>query len=295
MAEPTPAEPTPNEPFPGEGHSISDLDITTEQRSATVARSLSPVTDAVRSPSGAAGLGYLVALVDVNAAIVALCASHPDWTATADLMLHESAPLVRGPAILQSTLTRAGSRLIVVSFDIYDGDGVAGLDQVGDPIELRRVAAGLVTFARVPAATSAASGVFDPLGGIGQRRRMEPIGGVPTQPLLVRCGLTVVDAARGEVELPNTPYVHNSRGRINGGVLGMVFQGAAEAVAPGFAASDLHIHYLAGARSGPVRTSTVVLRAASDHVVCRVEAVDAGSDDRMIATATVTLQRVPRP
>jgi len=103
-------EPTPNEPFPADGHSISDLDITTEQLSATRARSLSPVTDAVRDPSGAAGLGYLVALVDVNAAMVALCASHPDWTATADLMLHEAAPLVKGPAILESNLTRAGSR-----------------------------------------------------------------------------------------------------------------------------------------------------------------------------------------
>ena len=292
MAEPTPAEPTPNEPFPADGHSISDLDITTEQLSATRARSLSPVTDAVRDPSGAAGLGYLVALVDVNAAMVALCASHPDWTATADLMLHEAAPLVKGPTILESNLTRAGSRLIVVGFYIYDGDGVSDLDEVGDPIEQRRVATGLVTFARVPAATSAASGVFDPLGGIGQRRHMEPVGGVPTQPLLERCGLTVIDAARGEVELPNTPYVHNSRGRINGGVLGIVFQGAAEAAVPGYAGSDLHIHYLAGARTGPVRTSTVVVRAADDHVVCRVEAVDAGSDDRVIATATVTLQRI---
>jgi hypothetical protein len=45
----------------------------------------------------------------------------------------------------------------------------------------------------------------------------------------------------------NSPYVQNSRGRINGGVLGMVFQGAAEAAAPGYVGSDLHIHYLASA------------------------------------------------
>ncbi len=46
-----------SEPLPGvpERNSISDLDITTEQLSATQARSLSPVTDAVRDPSGAAG------------------------------------------------------------------------------------------------------------------------------------------------------------------------------------------------------------------------------------------------
>ena len=274
------------------GGSISDLDITTEQLSATHARSLSPVTDAVRDASGAASLGYLVAIVDVNASMVALCAAHPDWTATADLMLHEAAPLLNGPAILESRLTRAGARLIIVGFDIYDGGGISDLDELADPIEQRRVATGLVTFARVPAATSAASGVFDPLGGIGQRRHMEPVGGVPTQPLLARCGLTVIDAPVGVVELPSSPYVHNSRGRINGGVLGMVFQGAAEAAVPGHVASDLHIHYLAGARTGPLRTSTVIVREAPDHAVCRVEAVDAGADDLVIATATVTLQRI---
>ena len=54
---------------------------------------MAPVTDAVRDASGAAGLGYLVGLVDVNTAMVGLCASQPDWTATADLMIHEAAPL----------------------------------------------------------------------------------------------------------------------------------------------------------------------------------------------------------
>ena len=73
--------------------------------------------------------------------------------------------------------------------------------------------------------------------------------------------------------------MHNSRGRINGGVLGMVFQGAAEATAPGYVGSDLHIHYLAGAHVGPIRTDTHVVREADDHVVCRVEAFDAGADD----------------
>ena len=66
------------------GGSITDLDITTEQLSASRARSTAPLTDAVRDASGAAGLGYLVGLVDVNTAMVGLCTSQPDWTATAD-------------------------------------------------------------------------------------------------------------------------------------------------------------------------------------------------------------------
>src|SRR5947208_12938334 len=152
-------------------HSISDLDITTEQLSATRARSLSPVTDAVRNAAGAAGLGYLTALVDVNASFVALCGAHPDWTATADLALHESRALVRGPAVLETHLVRAGSKLVVVATDIYDGDGLRDLDDVGDPIDLVRVATCVATFARVPATASAVSGTFDPLGTLGKRRR----------------------------------------------------------------------------------------------------------------------------
>jgi acyl-coenzyme A thioesterase PaaI-like protein len=120
---------------------------------------------------------------------------------------------------------------------------------------------------------------------------VEREGPLPTDPLLQRIGMKVVDAAGGVVELPNSPYVQNSRGRVNGGVLGMVFQGAAEAVAPGYVGSDLHIHYLASARVGPIRTDTHILREVDDHVVCRVEAMDAGNDDLVVAQATVTLQR----
>ncbi|HEY3673543.1 MAG TPA: acyl-CoA thioesterase domain-containing protein [Acidimicrobiia bacterium] len=281
----------PGPPESAVGGSITDLDITTEQTSLTSARSMSPLTDAVRDASGAAGLGYLVGLVDVNTAMVGLCASSPDWTATSDLMLHEAAPLVHGPTILESHLTRAGSRLIVVSVDIYDGDGLTDMDELTDPIELTRVATGLVTFARVPASTSTASTTWDPTATIGERRHMELSGALPTAPLLERIGLTVMDAPGGVVEVANSPYVRNSRGRINGGVLGMVFQGAAEAAAPGYVGSDLHIHYLASARVGPIRTDTHIVREVDDHVVSRVVAMDAGADDLVVAQATVTLQR----
>ena len=101
----------------------------------------------------------------------------------------------------------------------------------------------------------------------------------------------VVDAAAGVVELPNSPYVQNSRGRINGGVLGMVFQWAAEATAPGYAGSDLHIHYLAARASVRCAPRPYVVREVDDHVVCRVVAMDAGADDLVVAQATVTLQR----
>jgi acyl-coenzyme A thioesterase PaaI-like protein len=145
--------------------------------------------------------------------------------------------------------------------------------------------------ARLPASTSTASATWDPTSTIGVRRRLEREGELPTEPLLERIGMTVLDAPGGVVEVPNSPYVQNSRGRINGGVLGMLFQGAAEAAAPGYVGSDVHVHYLASARVGPLHTETVVVREVDDHVVCRVVATDAGADDLVVAQATVTLQR----
>src|SRR5262249_26691430 len=132
------------------------------------------------------------------------------------------------------------------------------------------------------------------LGEIGTRRRWMSLPTLSTVPLVTRCGIEVVDAVDGVVELPDSDYVHNSRGQVGGGVLGVVFQAAAEAAHPGFTSSDIAIHFLAGARVGPVRTRGFVVRESRDHVVRRVEAVDAGADDRLVAQATITLQRVER-
>jgi acyl-coenzyme A thioesterase PaaI-like protein len=276
-----------------EPRSSTDLDMVVDQLSATRARSLAPLTDAVRDASGAAGLGYLATALDVTAAMVSLCAAVPDVTVTTDLMFHEVAPLVGGPTIIEANLMRSGARLIAVGVDVYDGDGAAELTDLPDVIELLPVATGIVNFARAQSPTSTLLHVADPLSFVGRRRHWKPFHALPTEPLMERCGIQVVDAAAGIIELPNTTYVHNNRGRISGGVLGTVFQAAAEAAFPNFVGSDLHVHYLAPARIGPLRTSTAVVREAADHVVCQIEAVDVGADDLLVvAQATVTLQRM---
>ena len=162
------ADTTAPSPSPTFGGSISDLDITTEQLSATRPRSMSPVTDAVRDASGAAGLGYLVALVDVNTAMVGLCAAHPDWTATADLMLHEAAPLVHGPddpgepshpRRVAPDRGRASTSTTATASPTWTSSATRSTSAASPP--------GLVTFARVPASTSSVSATWDPTRRIG--------------------------------------------------------------------------------------------------------------------------------
>lgn len=83
-------------PYPPEHHVLRDLRVTTMLATAEHAVSLAPVPDSVRNAAGAASLGFLVAVVDTNAAPLALVAGQPDWTATADLALHATAGSPKG-------------------------------------------------------------------------------------------------------------------------------------------------------------------------------------------------------
>lgn len=291
--------------YPPQRHVLRDLDITTEQVSAGRSISIAPVVEGVRNAAHAASVGFLAAVVDVNCALVALIASQPDWTATADLALHAAGWLTEGPAIVDSRLLRAGANLVVVSVDVYDGQGLGDLDDLGDLARLGRdhgpgdlgrmprAAAGTLTFARIPRHASSSSGPLDLDGIVGQRRRMTPAAPPPPAPLADRIGLRVIDPADGVVELDKTDYVRNSFDALNGGVLGMVFEAAATAAVPDLVATDLQIHYLAQAKAGPARTTTRVLRRSSDHAVCAVEIEDGGDAGALLSVATVTLQRPP--
>jgi len=292
--------------YPPERHLLRDLDITTEQVTARRSVSLAPVDDAVRNPAGTAGIGFVAAVVDVNCATVALVAGQPDWTATADLTLYGLRGLTEGPAIVDSRLVRAGTGIVVVGVDVYDGHGIGSLDDLltgglgdGDQLTDRRplelATAGLVTFSRIPASASRSSSTFSPGSLIGQRRRMEPAAPRPEGTLLERVGLRVLHGDGGVVELDNHDYVQNSFGAINGGALGVLFQGAAEAALPGYSGADLQIHYLAQIKEGGTRTTVRVLRKGDEHAVCSVSAVEIGRPDRVIALATVTLLSYPSP
>ncbi|MCD9623969.1 hypothetical protein [Rhabdothermincola salaria] len=173
------------------------------------------------------------------------------------------------------------------------GHDVGGVGETGagDGVPTR-VATGLLTFARIPRSASASAGSFDPAALVGQHRSMEPPEPV-VGTLLERIGVEVVDASRGVVEIAHHDYVRNSFGTINGGVLGAVFQAAAEAMCPGLVATDVQIHYLSQVRTGPARTSATVSRDAADHRVVTLRCVDAGNDGQLLSLASVVLQRPP--
>jgi acyl-coenzyme A thioesterase PaaI-like protein len=286
------SDPDERPSYPPERHALRDLDVTTEFVTAERAISIAAIDDPVRNAAGAASLGFLTAVLDTNTGLLALISVQPEWTATLDLSLHATGWLTGGPLVLESRVVRAGSNIVVMGAELYDGLGIGDIAELhGHPGRLPRIAYATVSFTRIPARASVASGRTDPAAMIGQRRHLGPVYPPDPVPLAERIGLQVVDAPSGVVELHNHDYVRNSFGTINGGVWGVVFEGAAHAAVPGMLASDVQIHYLSQAKVGPARTSVDVLRRGDDHAVCAVRAVDAGNDDVNLALATVTLQR----
>jgi acyl-coenzyme A thioesterase PaaI-like protein len=236
---------------------------------------------------GTLRVGVVGAMIDSAGAVVAIGAATPDWIATADLTYTTVEPVRDGPVICSSRLVRAGATIIVIGVEVLDGHG----DDA--PENGRLCGSGLMTFSRIPGSASAV-GAVDPFRNIGVRTSNAHEHSRLDVPLHDKIGLRVVDAETGVVEIDKHDYVRNSFGTINGGVICMVFEGAAEAAARAvggrpFVVADLAIHYLAQTKAGPARTSCRVLRHDDRHAVCELTLVDAGSDDLLLSLATVTL------
>ncbi|MEE2732088.1 MAG: acyl-CoA thioesterase domain-containing protein [Pseudomonadota bacterium] len=243
-----------------------------------------------------ARLGVLATMLDVAGSDPVLAAWSPDWTATQDLSVHRIAPIQRGPIVVDAKTARLGKRVIFVSADLYDGNGITDIPTLQGAIDqpnkaetaLTHAARGLITFIRIP--RTGASGVdsYDPNLWVGKLKKRSADHHNP-ELLNERLGIDVIEAEAGIVEITNNPYVANSIGTINGGVQAITVEAAAEAMCPHRIAADLQLHFLSQLKVGPARTECTLVREATDHSVVEVHLVDAGAADRLVARALVTL------
>lgn len=263
----TPAE--PRSVYPPPGQVLSALGIEVSWPDHETMRGRSTVDVGLLGRDGRpGGVGALVPIVDLVAGIRSTALAGGDWLATSDVWLHERSPLERGPIDLSTRVLRAGRRTIVTTVEV---------STVGEPI-----ASASVEFTRIRREASAHA-TTDSRGVPAWTR----LGGGPLldEPLGEACGFRVVDAERGRVELDRGPFVANSTGTLQGGVVALLADVAAAAfVGPGSRCVDLEYRFLAPTADGPARTSAELLRVDGAHHVVRVEVVDA-ADGRLVGLA----------
>ncbi|MHB1517922.1 MAG: hotdog fold thioesterase [Acidimicrobiales bacterium] len=276
--------------------------------------------------------GVLATLVDVVGGVLAARELYPDWMATADLALRIIRP-ARGPVVeARASVLRRGRATLVVEAFVYDvddrnqyvrGDADAGhghgAKSISSPHSERRVAWASMTFAVL--ASGGAEGPSDSRFPGNDTSDSDHSGGTSLSdylfgrtwsmngpgfdvPVTDGVGITISDPAGGVASVEVNEYVQNSIGALQGGVMALLAETAAEqavASAVGGEAevriTDLQMAYLALGRIGPIESRVTVLEGDGIGERCLfppagrqsalVELHDRGDDDRLTTVVTV--------
>jgi acyl-coenzyme A thioesterase PaaI-like protein len=188
------------------------------------------------------------------------------WMLTTDMSVRMRP--VPAPARVDSrtTVVRRGGRSVTCAVDLTDERG-----------EL--LATGAAGFARVPRRPGdPPKPQFTPADAA---RLFSGVGSLAS-PIREEAGIDVVDAAAGVVEVVVTPDLRNAAGTLQGAMVALVAEAAAEdLVAARFdepvVVTDLDLRYLARVDTGPVRTRARMLGESADAPI-EIELVDTSAD-----------------
>ena len=239
------------------------LGVVAELHDGEFSLQLRPRAEVLRH--GAVRASVLALMVDVVAGIV--LDDDPDaWMLTSDMSVRMR-PLPAPDFITtRSTILRRGRRSATAVVDLVTGEGAP-------------VATGAIGFARVPRRET------DPPKPPVPPERVTTIfdgSSFLTRPLRDEAGIAVLDPTTGVVEMEVTPGLRNPAGTLQGAMVALVAEAAAEELASACfdlpaVVIDLDLRYLAQTGDGPVRSRCCLLGDGPDAPI-RVELFDTSSD-----------------
>lgn len=241
---------------------------------------------------GGIRLGAICLLADYAAGITALASVTPDWPVTHDLAVHLMRPAPpEGELEATCEVVRAGRNNVISETSVVSP--VVG--------EVARV---FVTFTRLPrrddTPTARPGGLTNLAEDLSIERPRVPLDDA----VGFRRGVGPIDVSgngpndgQAIVEFDHNPFIVNSLGAIQGGVIGLALERAASwagerSLGVRCRTTDLHLHYLALGRSGPFQARAEVLRSDDAVVTSRIALVDTGDDDRLLAIGVGSAQPV---
>ncbi len=215
----------------------------------------------------------VAAAVDLVGSFFTREAAGTDILYTTDLSIRMPRPGPPAELRTRGRLLRRGRTGVTTAVELLTGD------EFGDEVW----AYGETTFARQPRAAD--DRVSPAELALPDTFARHPL----SRPLEDEVGIEIVDAARGEVELVLRPQVLNREATLQGALVALLVERAAEAIAEHRLATpqrvtELDLRYLATAKVGPVRSRAAFIGEAKDGML-RVELLDTGREDRLTATA----------
>jgi acyl-coenzyme A thioesterase PaaI-like protein len=142
------------------------------------------------------------------------------------------------------------------------------------------IATGAIGFTKVPRKATDRPKPNVPLGQIPVIFR-DPIA--LARPLREEAGIQVIDAAKGVVQVEVTPPLRNPAGTLQGAMVALLAEAAAEDLmatrfSSAFVVTELDLRYLRKAQVGPARTRSKLLGTGPDAPV-QIELIDTSTDE----------------
>jgi acyl-coenzyme A thioesterase PaaI-like protein len=210
---------------------------------------------------GVVRASVLAFVIDVVAGIP-LDQDADTWTLTSDMSVRMRPIPAPGRIDATNTIVRQGRRSATCTVDLTADDGAP-------------IATGAIGFAKTPRKPTDPP---KPTVSVGLAASLFRDADRLDRPLREEAGIEVIDPAEGIAQLEVTPGLRNPAGTLQGAMVALLAEAAAEdLLATRFAApvviTDLDLRYLRKAQVGPVRTRSTLLGVGPD-VPVQVELID---------------------
>jgi acyl-coenzyme A thioesterase PaaI-like protein len=189
------------------------------------------------------------------------------WTLTSDMSVRMR-PLPAPERIdATSTILRQGRRSATSLVEMRTGGGAP-------------IATGAIGFVKTP---RKATDPPKPSVSLGQTPLLFRDSTTLARPLREEAGIQVIDAAEGIVQVEVTPDLRNPAGTLQGAMVALLAEAAAEDLVTtrfesSFVVTDLDLRYLRKAQVGPVRTRSRLLGTGPDAPI-QIELIDTSTGE----------------
>ncbi len=264
--------------YPPPEHMLRDLALEFEHRASGESFASLPLTEHVCNAAGHVRAGIVATAVDAIGGGLAATAAAPGWIATADLTLHIVAPPAGTRLEVLGRVARAGRTTVVIEAEVRGNRGaaLAGMATMTFSVLERRAGNPVLTPPDEEGSENARQMMANDGSGFGQ---------------CAYDAFGIAETRAGEVQLTPAPYIENSLGAVQGGVLASLADAAAvSALGPGFETVDLHLFYISLAKVGPIRARADVLARGTGWGSVAVAIDDIGAGRHTCAATAVGTQ-----
>lgn len=293
----TESAPSPAAPpaYPPPHHIVRDLQVVIDRSQGAWAIRL-PIVPAIFDASGRPRVGVAAVIADMIAGQTAIREVSPSWIATSNLALQVGDLPSEGSLVGHPKVLRKGATTIVIEVRLeHHEPGGRANEMAGSG---RTVGLATLGFAILPR-RNALQAELHRSRESGEDTVYAPVGTGFAKPLLDAIGIRfdggAADSCSAEVDLD--PYLQNTLGALQGGVVAILVEAAAERLAATrFGAPvrvrGIELQYLKLGRKGPIRARAREFAQTASGMIVRVELDDRGDSEALLTVATVWLDRL---